>query len=306
MAVVSPETLSQQLPRVTSPNFAWAEPANSTPHGAVASMRQCMALRARMAVNTSAKGSASAAGSFSGRSDRFLGLSATDGPRCRTYMMVLHRRSRHDSRRRGTPMKLLVLGATGQVGSALVTQSLERGFEVAALVRSPGKVRDRHPRLEVVEGNPLDEAALTPVVSGRDAVLSVLGHTDLEESHLVTDGARALTEVMRRTGVRRAILVSSTLVAPGGSFLTKIPRYLTRHALSDSLAMEKVVQATNLDWTLLRLVRLTNGAPSPYRTFDDEPPTVTASVSRATVAGCMLDVLADTRCFRRTIGVRAT
>ena len=38
-------------------------------------------------------------------------------------------------------MELLILGATGKVGSELVKQALERGFEVTALVRSPHKVK---------------------------------------------------------------------------------------------------------------------------------------------------------------------
>jgi nucleoside-diphosphate-sugar epimerase len=53
-------------------------------------------------------------------------------------------------------MKLLILGATGKVGSKLMTQGLERGFEVTVLVRSPEKVQIKDHRLKVVAGNPLD------------------------------------------------------------------------------------------------------------------------------------------------------
>jgi putative NADH-flavin reductase len=202
-------------------------------------------------------------------------------------------------------VKLLVLGATGQVGRAVTRQALERGSRVTALARSPGKMRIEDPRLEVVDGDPLDAQTLAGVLPGKDAVLSILGHTDLKPSDVVTVGARALVAAMTRAGVRRMVIISSTLVAPGGSFLTKLPRYLTRHALNDSAAMENVVNVAPLDWTILRLVRLTNAAPSPYRIFEAEPPTVTASIARGTVAGCMLDLLGEERYFRKTVTARA-
>src|SRR5271163_2270434 len=122
-------------------------------------------------------------------------------------------------------MKLLILGATGKTGSELVKQAVERGFEVTALVRSPHKVKIKDDRLTVVTGSPLDREILKRVVPGNDAVLSALGHPDLKESYLVTEGARTLIPVMHTSNVRRFMILSSTLVSPGGSFVTKIPRY---------------------------------------------------------------------------------
>jgi putative NADH-flavin reductase len=201
-------------------------------------------------------------------------------------------------------LKLLILGATGQIGRELVAQGLGRGHEVTALVRQPRKLSIDDDRLEVVEGSPLDARMLDRTLPGKDAVLSVLGHTDLKESSLVTEAAEALVRGMRDQGNKRMIIVSSTLVAPGGSLLTAIPRWITRHALHDSATMEDLVRSTRLDWTLLRLVRLTNQVASGYRIFDDEPPSVGASISRRTVAACMLDLAEGGGHVRRTIGVR--
>jgi putative NADH-flavin reductase len=202
-------------------------------------------------------------------------------------------------------MKLLILGATGKVGSELVKQVLERGSEVTALVRSPHKVKIEDDRLTVVTGSPLDEEILKKAVTGNDAVMSVLGHLDLRESYLVTEGAKALIAAMKAGSVRRLMILSSTLVSPGGSFLTKIPRYLTRHALNDSAEMEKVVRRASLAWTIVRLVRLTNKVAGPYRILEDEPPAVSPSISRASVAACMLDLVSDQSYFQKTIGICA-
>jgi putative NADH-flavin reductase len=200
-------------------------------------------------------------------------------------------------------MKLLVLGATGRVGGELVKQGLERGFEITALVRSPQKMQIKDNRLNVVVGNPLDERLLNQVLAGSDAVLSTLGHGNLKESYIVTEAAKSLIKAMDARQVKRLVIVSSTLVSPGGSFLTKIPRYLTRYPINDSAKMEEVVRTANVAWTIVRLVRLTNGLESAYRIFENEPPSVSASISRKTVAVCMLNLVADQSYVQKTIGI---
>jgi putative NADH-flavin reductase len=207
--------------------------------------------------------------------------------------------------RTANTMRLLILGATGKTGGELVTQGLKRGFEITVLVRTPQKVACKDNRLKVVAGSPLDEDNLNRVLVGTDAVLSTLGHTDLKPSDIVTVGARALITAMGSVGVKRLLILSSTLVSPGGSLLTTIPRILTRHALHDSAEMEKVVAPTDLAWTIVRLVRLTNKIETPYRIFENEPPSVSASISRKTVAACMLNLVSDPAYFQKIIGIRA-
>lgn len=202
-------------------------------------------------------------------------------------------------------MKLLVLGASGRIGSELVRQALARGLWVTALVRDRRKLPMTHAHLDIVVGNPTDESLLADRMAGRDAVVSTLGHNDLSASSLVTDAALATTRAMSATTTRRLVIISSTLVAAGGSVLTVIPRLITRHALSDSAEMEKVVRGTPLDWTLLRLSRLTNGAVTAYQLRENAPPSVRASVSRSTVATCILDRLNDAATFRRTLSIES-
>jgi putative NADH-flavin reductase len=187
-------------------------------------------------------------------------------------------------------LKLLVLGATGKTGTELVRQGLMRGSD----------------RLKVIEGSALSQELLTQVSNGHDAIVSLLGHKDLKRSLFVSEAASALVAAMKVNGVARLLAISSTLVAPGGSFLTNIPRAITRHALKDSAEMEKIIGRSSLDWTVVRLARLTSKADAPYRLFDNEPPNVSASVSRATVAKCMLDLVENRSYYQRIVSVCAT
>lgn len=46
-------------------------------------------------------------------------------------------------------MKIAVLGATGQTGQYLVSQALQQGHTVTAIVRNPGKLAVHHENLKV-------------------------------------------------------------------------------------------------------------------------------------------------------------
>ena len=69
-------------------------------------------------------------------------------------------------------MKIFLTGATGFIGSALARKLLERGDEVAALVRSPGKASDLAAAgATLVQGDLGDESALREGMAGADAVI---------------------------------------------------------------------------------------------------------------------------------------
>jgi putative NADH-flavin reductase len=202
-------------------------------------------------------------------------------------------------------VKLLVVGATGKIGREVVVRALARKMDVTALVRTPEKLRVAHPRLNVVIGTPTAEAVLAPLLDSGTAVISTLGHTNLADSSIVADAALATLRAMAAQGAQRLLIISTTLVAPGGSFLTAIPRYITRHAIRDSADTESVVCQSPLTWTVLRLPRLTNSELSPYAVSDEEAPSISVSVARQTVAECLLDFIEDSNTFRRILSVRS-
>ena len=68
--------------------------------------------------------------------------------------------------------KIVLIGASGFVGSALLNEALNRGFEVTAVVRHPEKIKIENENLKVVKADvsALDEVAA--VCKGADAVIS--------------------------------------------------------------------------------------------------------------------------------------
>ncbi len=72
-------------------------------------------------------------------------------------------------------MKVLIFGATGGTGRALVQQALEHGHDVTAFARDPAKVRTKHQNLRIVQGDVTNSGSVEAAIQGQDAVLSALG-----------------------------------------------------------------------------------------------------------------------------------
>ena len=114
------------------------------------------------------------------------------------------------------PSRILIVGATGGTGRQLVTQALERGHAVTALVRNPSRLRVDHPRLTVIQGDVLDEQSVDRVMHGQEAVLSALGHKRFfYPTRILSKGTRNILRAMETHGVRR--LVCETALGIGDS-----------------------------------------------------------------------------------------
>ena len=136
-------------------------------------------------------------------------------------------------------MKLLVLGATGGIGRAVVDQLLERGHQVTAFVRSPEKVARRHERLSVVGGAPQDPDALARTLAAHDAMVSALGPRSRKDDCLLPDCTQSMIEAMHRTGVRRLLTVSTGLLFPNVGLLGLAFRRLLHRTLRGAAQAER-------------------------------------------------------------------
>lgn len=77
--------------------------------------------------------------------------------------------------------KIIVTGATGTVGQALLPQLLEQELEVVALTRSPNKIQSDHPKLRVVQADLNNRASYAdPLVGANGAFLLTDGTLEME------------------------------------------------------------------------------------------------------------------------------
>ena len=205
-------------------------------------------------------------------------------------------------------MRVVVFGATGSVGRHVVEQGLGRGHEVAAFVREPSKLGLAHERLTVFRGDVLDGASVGRSVRGQEAVLCSIGAG--RKGGVRAEGTRNIVRAMEGAGVRR-LVCQSTLGAGESSgnldFFWKhvMFGFLLRGAFADHEQQEAHVRGSDLDWTIVRPAAFTDGERTgEYRHgFSATKKGLRLKISRADVAGFMLDQLADEAYLRQAPGL---
>jgi putative NADH-flavin reductase len=207
-------------------------------------------------------------------------------------------------------MRLFVLGATGKTGKELIDIALARGHELTAFVRSPAKITRRDERLTVVRGDPRSVDELCAVLAGHDLVLSALGPTPMEamtHTTLLQECASSAIAAMKRTDVHRLSIVSSAMLFPGGGPVAAFLRVLLRHHVRDLEAMEDLVKATTVEWTIARPPRLIHAADESYRAQPNALPpgatTLSSVLSWRAVAAFMLDSAESGHHVREVVGI---
>ncbi len=203
-------------------------------------------------------------------------------------------------------MNLTIFGASGRTGTPLVAQALAAGHTVTAFVRDPAKLTIQHERLAVVQGDTTDAHAVARAIAGADAVLSALGQTKNSPADVQTVAMRNIIAAMQQHDVKRLVsLTGGGVRAPQDQ--PKLFDHVIRFALAtlsgkvlrDAIAHAELIQASNLDWVIVRGPVLTTGPfTGAYQVgwvgMDGKP-----QVSRADVADFMLKQVTDTAYLRK-------
>ncbi|WP_132058005.1 NAD(P)-dependent oxidoreductase [Halorussus amylolyticus] len=192
-------------------------------------------------------------------------------------------------------MNLTVFGASGRTGRPLVEQTLERGHRVTAFVRDPAKLGVEHERLTVVAGDAYTGEGVAEAVEDADAVASVLGQTSSGPDDLLTVAGANVMNAMEAHDVRRFVtLVGAGVrtegedVSLGGRVVGTLLKLLSREVLEDAKSHVADVRTRDLDWTVVRAPRLTQGdRTGEYRTGDIK--LGVESVARGDVADFVLE-----------------
>ena len=160
-------------------------------------------------------------------------------------------------------MKIAILGASGRLGRRLVRRALEAGHRVVAFVRFPIFLRLSHSALTIIRGDSKDEGAVERVLSGVDAVLTVLGPDAGIAPDSTKRAASAVILAMKRTGVRRLVWQTGWAVPYMGETLLgsrkamrSVLRLIGTPALKNLEEGLSLVLESDLDFTVVRFNRI--------------------------------------------------
>jgi putative NADH-flavin reductase len=210
-------------------------------------------------------------------------------------------------------MKLTVFGASGRIGGHVVTQALDRGYTVTAVVRDRAAIDVSHPSLEVISVPGLtDPAPLEPALAGSDAAISGIGPRSRKDGPVATNATRVIVPALEACGVRRFVAVSAVPVGPipdGEGWLSRhvaypLIRAMLRDTYADLAVMEEEIGRSRLEWTVVRPPRLVDKALSGnYRTAIGGNVARGGTIGRADVAHAMLAALDNPAMLNQAVGV---
>lgn len=116
--------------------------------------------------------------------------------------------------------KIVLIGASGFVGSAILNEALDRGLEVVAVVRNPDKIGITNSSLTKVKADVSSALEIAKLVKGADAVISAY-NPGWNNPDMYNETLRVYPEILKGVkdaGVKRLLIVGGAgtlFVAPG-------------------------------------------------------------------------------------------
>ena len=163
-------------------------------------------------------------------------------------------------------MKIVVFGASGPTGLEILKQALLAGHIVTAFVRSPSKVTVQHTNLNIIQGDATDPAAVQLAIRNQDGVVSALGPTRPPIPGMLVKTNQNILDGMQKAGLRRLVATTGAGVRdpqdhPGliDHIMKGLLSVVAAEVLRDSAAGVAVIRQSELDWTIVRFPRLTDG-----------------------------------------------
>lgn len=115
---------------------------------------------------------------------------------------------------------VVLIGASGFVGSAIMNELLTKGHKVTVIVRTPQKINVENPNLAVIKADVSDTNTLINACKGKDAVISAY-NPGWTNPHIYEETLRnypLILDAVKQSGVKRLLCVGGAgtlFCAPG-------------------------------------------------------------------------------------------
>lgn len=173
-------------------------------------------------------------------------------------------------------MNLVIFGASGVLGTRLISEALLRGHEITAVARNVAPLQERNRPIRCVAGDATDPSSVAAVAADHDGVISAV--TQHDQPQMLAVAAQALLTGLERGGVERLVVAggAGSLRVASGQRLLDTPDFPPEYrpealAQADALAVYEAYEGP-VQWSYISPAALL--APGTrtgaYRVGDDE------------------------------------
>lgn len=204
-------------------------------------------------------------------------------------------------------MRVVVFGATGGTGRAVMEKALSAGHSVTAFARQADRITPAD-GLTVIQGDVMDSAQVAPALEDQDAVVISLGNS--QNAFALLFGARRTTpKDVCEVGTRNILFGlptdrASPIIAVGafgtGDTAKNLPfmfklfyRLVLREQMADKEKQDQVLKASSAPYTLIQPVALTDKPGTGTWTTSRDGSLGKSEVSRADLAAFIVQLLQD-------------
>ena len=197
-------------------------------------------------------------------------------------------------------MKICIFGADGRTGTEVVNYAKNKGYDVTAFVYRKKTTRGLSQDIKIVQGNILNYEDVYNVLKDTDVVISTVGHIKNSDPLMQTKGITNIIKAMQELQIKRVISLTGTGVRINGdkpSILDKIlniaVKIIDPNRVTDGVEHAKVMQNSNLEWTIVRVLKLNQSEKEPgdYRLTEHGP--AEFPTNRKKVAKVLVDLIQD-------------
>ncbi|NUU79073.1 NAD(P)-dependent oxidoreductase [Paenibacillus xylanilyticus] len=204
-------------------------------------------------------------------------------------------------------MQILVLGASGRVGSHIVANALKDQHHVTVLVRNPEKCQSHDKNLTIIQGNVLNREDIMRAFHGADVVISAL---NTDGTNTLSESMPLIIDAMRDEGIKRIITIGTA-----GILQSKLSPSVLRYQSSESRrkstrAAEEhhrvymMLQVSTLEWTIVCPPYLTDGVHvGVYRVERDVLPEGGTEISVRDTAEFTYNLIKDDSYVKSRVGI---
>lgn len=192
-------------------------------------------------------------------------------------------------------MKIAVIAANGRLGSVFVEEALRAGHSVRAGIRGNNTLTP-HANLDILQCDATNLEEVKMLLQDQEVVVSAIGHVKGSPVDVQTVATKTIVRAMEELHITRFVDVTGTGVRFPGDKITFVDRVLNTAVkivdpprVQDGIEHTKVLQASSIDWTTIRVLKLQNVAAHPFELRLNGP--TKHYVGREEVAKAMLQVI---------------